>query len=249
VLRQGRCGSHGHRGWKSSPGTAGLETGRAGFRRALRRWNPQLTRVMKDLILLVADKNIQFALNGGLNRPESLGIRRIALDFRQHPGRDGGTRSNGAQVLALEKARFSHALLVLDHEGSGAGALEALELEAQLDEQLNSTWGDRAKAIVIAPEVDIWMWGSDNKLAQILKWPRQESIRDWLKNDGFEFAENGKPQRPKEALEAVFRICKRPRSSSAYQQIAAGISLTRCEDPAFQRLRSSLRNWFPAHAP
>lgn len=62
---------------------------------------------------------MQFAMQGGLGRPESLEIRRITFDFRQHPGRDGGTRSNGAQVLALEKARFSHALLVLDHEGSG----------------------------------------------------------------------------------------------------------------------------------
>jgi len=48
---------------------------------------------MKDLIVLVADKYMQFAMDGGLNRPESLGIRRISLDLRQHPGRDGGVRS------------------------------------------------------------------------------------------------------------------------------------------------------------
>jgi hypothetical protein len=200
---------------------------------------------MKDLIVLVADKNMQFAMQGGLDRPESLGTRPISFDFRQHPGRDGGARTNGAQVLALEKARFSHALLVLDHEGSGAGELGALALETQLDEQLKSTWSDRAKAIVITPEVDIWMWGSDNKLAEILKWPRQESIRDWLRDAGFDVTENGKPQRPKESLEAVFRVCKRPRSSAAYQQIAAGISLARCEDPVFLRLRNQLQRWFP----
>lgn len=195
--------------------------------------------------MLVADKNMQFAMQGGLDRPESLGTRPISFDFRQHPGRDGGARTNGAQVLALEKARFSHALLVLDHEGSGAGELGALALETQLDEQLKSTWSDRAKAIVITPEVDIWMWGSDNKLAEILKWPRQESIRDWLRDAGFDVTENGKPQRPKESLEAVFRVCKRPRSSAAYQQIAAGISLARCEDPVFLRLRNQLQRWFP----
>jgi hypothetical protein len=200
---------------------------------------------MEDLILLVADKNMQFALQGGLDRPESLGIRTISFDFRQHPGRDGGARSNGAQVLALEKARFSHALLVLDHEGSGAGALDALELESLLDEQLKLTWGVRAKAIVITPEVDVWMWGSDNKLSELLKWPLHESIRDWLQNNGFDVMENGKPQRPKESLEAVFRVCKRPRSSAAYLQIAASISLERCGDPAFHRLRNILRQWFP----
>jgi hypothetical protein len=200
---------------------------------------------MKDLIVLVADKNMQFAMQGGLDRPESLGTRPISFDFRQHPGRDGGARTNGAQVLALEKTRFSHALLVLDHEGSGAGGLGALALETQLDEQLKSTWGDLAKAIVITPEVDIWMWGSDNKLAEVLKWPRQESIRDWLRDAAFDVMENGKPQRPKEALEAVFRVCKRPRSSSAYQQIAASISLARCGDPTFLRLRDQLQRWFP----
>ena len=204
---------------------------------------------MKDLILLVADKNMQFALQGGLGRPESLGIRPISLDFRQHPGRDGGTRSNGAQLLSLEKARFSHALLVLDHEGSGAGELTASELEAQLDDQLKTAWGEQAKAIVIAPEVDIWMWGSDNKLAEILKWPRQESIRDWLQNKGFQFAQNGKPVRPKEALQAVFEACKRPRSSAAYQKIAASISLARCSDSAFSTLRTNLQKWFPRQDP
>jgi hypothetical protein len=65
---------------------------------------------------------------------------------------------------------FSHALLVLDHEGSGAGALDALALETQLDEQLKSTWGDRAKAIVITPEVDIWMWGSDKQVGGDFHW-------------------------------------------------------------------------------
>lgn len=201
---------------------------------------------MKDLIILVADKNMQYAMLGGLGRPESLGIRPVSFDFRQHPGRDGGTRSNGAQVLALEKIRFSHAMMILDHEGSGAGGLGALEIEACLDEQLDLIWGGRAKAIVIAPELDIWMWGSDNKLGEILKWPRQESIREWLRDAGFDVTENGKPKRPKEALEAVFKICKRPRSSAAYQQIAASISLSRCGDLSFLRLRDQLQRWFPA---
>lgn len=204
---------------------------------------------MTDLILLVADKNMQFALQGGLSRPESLGIRPISFDFRQHPGRDGGTRSNGAQLLSLEKTRFSHALLVLDYEGSGAGVLSASALETQLDEQLNATWGERAKAIVIAPEVDIWMWGSDNALGDIMNWSHQQSIREWLQATGFQFAADGKPVHPKEALQAVFEACRRPRSSAAYQKIAASISLARCSDPAFLSLKSNLQKWFPRQDP
>jgi hypothetical protein len=203
-----------------------------------------LNEAMKDLILLVADKSMERTLQGGLERPQSLGIRPITFDFRQHPGRDGGTRTSGAQILALETSRFSHAMLVLDHEGSGTEQ-EPLELEHNLDSQLAGTWEKNAKAIVIAPELDAWMWGSDNKLAELLHWPHSEPIREWLTHRGFEFHPNGKPRRPKEALEAIFPVCRMPRSSAIYQKIATNISLTRCEDAAFHRLRAQLQLWFP----
>ncbi len=63
---------------------------------------------------MVADKNAQFALKGALARPKALGIRRIEFEFRVHPGRDGGARKSGPEVLALERRRFKHGLLVLD---------------------------------------------------------------------------------------------------------------------------------------
>ena len=196
---------------------------------------------------MVADKSMQFSLQGGLERPRSLGIYPIKFDFRQHPGRDGGTRTSGAQLLALERNRFSHALLVLDHEGSGSRETP-LELERSLDEQLAETWGEYGKAIVISPELDVWMWGSDNKLSEILRWPKPEPIRQWLQGQGFEFEVNGKPQRPKEALEAVFPVCRLPRSAALYQKITSSMSLSRCEDAAFHRLRERLQTWFPVAA-
>lgn len=75
---------------------------------------------MEDLVVLVADKNAQFALTGALSRHKALGIRAITPDFRIHPGRDGGVRTSGAEVLAGEHRRFAHALLIFDLEGSGA---------------------------------------------------------------------------------------------------------------------------------
>jgi hypothetical protein len=89
------------------------------------------------------------------------------------------------------------------------------------------------------------MWGSDNKLAEILHWPHSEPIREWLTQRGFEFLPNGKPVRPKEALEAIFPVCRMPRSAAIYQKIATNISLARCEDAAFHRLRDPLQLWFP----
>ena len=76
-------------------------------------------------MLLVADKNAHFALKGALARPEAMGIRPIEFEFRVHPGRDGGTRKTGPELLALERRRFRHGLLVLDYEGSGTDLLGA----------------------------------------------------------------------------------------------------------------------------
>lgn len=199
-----------------------------------------------DLFILTADKNVEFALKGALPRYQALGIRPISFDVRSHSGRDGGMRATGADILALEAPFHGSTLMVFDYEGCGAGNESALDLEARLDNELSMKIpGGRSKAIVIEPECDIWMWGSDNVLSQILQWPLDVDIRPWLRAHGFEFDQNDKPVRPKEALDAMRKIHRKPRSSALYQKIAAAISLNRCADPAFIRLRNVLQNWFP----
>ena len=199
---------------------------------------------MKDLVLLVADKNAHFALKGALGRPEALGIRPIEFEFRVHPGRDGGTRRTGPEILALERRRFKHALLVLDFEGCGTELPNATALEAQLDGRLSTQWKEAAKSIVIEPELDVWVWGADNAVEAVIEWPAGKSVREWLREQGFTFEANEKPTRPKEALEAALRIPGLPRSSALYQTIAEKISLRRCGDEAFIRLRKQLLEWF-----
>jgi hypothetical protein len=201
---------------------------------------------MKDLVLLVADKNMHFALKGALERPEALGIHRVQYDIQVHPGRDGGMRKTGPKILALDRRRFSHALAILDFEGSGTDLASGQELEAQMDEQLRSAWSTKAKAIVIEPELDVWVWGSDNAMQEVIPWPPGKTIREWLHEHGFQFSSNGKPERPKEALESLLYTLKLPRSSTLYQAIASKISLQKCKDEAFQRLRQQLATWFPA---
>ena len=200
---------------------------------------------MNDLFLLVADKNMDFALKGALERPQALEIRPLQYQIRTHPGRDGGMRKSGPEILALERRSFSHALLVLDFEGSGTDLMSSRALEAQLDERLKRVWDTQAKAIVIEPELDTWMWGSDNAIEEVIHWPPGHAIRAWLREHGFELRSNGKPDRPKEALESLLRQVKLPRSSALYQDIARKISLRRCQDAAFQRLRTQLAAWFP----
>lgn len=200
---------------------------------------------MNDLLLLVPDKNTQFALKGALTRHDALGIRPIEFDFLVHSGRDGGVRSSGATLAALKRNQFKHLLMIFDHEGSGAESKPASELTLELEKQLDRHWGTDAHVIVIEPEVDVWMWGSDNVLSQLLKWNDFAGIREWLQAKGYEMDGNDKPLRPKEALEEVLMRLKEPRSSSLYEKIAQRLSLPRCKDPAFVRMHKILQNWFP----
>lgn len=200
---------------------------------------------MKDLVLLVADKNAHFALLGALSRPEALGIRAISCEFRVHPGRDGRARRNGPDVLALERRRFHHALLILDFEGCGTNLGSATELEEELDQRLARDWRGAAKSIVITPELDVWIWGADHAIERTIEWPQDQRLRDWLQQKGFDLDALGKPRRPKEALEAALRVSALPRSSALYRNLASKISLQRCGDEAFLRLRQQLQKWFP----
>ena len=200
---------------------------------------------MKDLVLLVADQNAHFALKGALGRPEALGIAPIDFEFRVHPGRDGGVRKTGPDALAREHRRFKQALLVLDFEGCGSDLPSAEDLEMHLDLRLKAIWQSAAKSVVIEPEVDVWIWGSDNAVEDVIEWRSGKRLREWLRDAGYTFDANDKPTRPKEAIEAALKVAGTPRSSALYQRIAEKISLSRCADNAFVRLRNQLREWFP----
>ena len=198
---------------------------------------------MRDLVVLVPDKAAEYVVRGALGRKESLGIREIDFKVIVDPGRDGGVRRRGVQLLRVERHQFTHAVLMFDYEGSGA-ANPAADLENQLDAALSEEWGSGAKAIVIEPEVDIWMWGAETHIRDVVDWHSQAGIRDWLTARDFQFSVHGKPERPKEALEAVFRHAQLPRSSAHYEALARRLSLARCQDPAFLRLRTALATWF-----
>lgn len=198
-----------------------------------------------DLFILAADKNVEYALTGALERYQAMGTRKITFETKVHVGRDGGARTSGVEILALEKNNHSATLLVFDFEGSGSNEASSISLEQKIDLQLINKVGAMSKAIVINPEADIWIWGSDNILAQIFEWPLPTKIRPWLAEKGFTFDQNGKPDRPKEALEAMTVIHGKPRSSAIYKKIASRISLNNCVDPAFQRLQNTLKLWFP----
>jgi hypothetical protein len=203
-----------------------------------------------DLILLVADKNTASALEGILSRPQSLGIRAIRFEIHVHPESDPGCLKRSTDLLRLFANTCERGLVIFDREGCGQENQVRDELETQVRTNLaKNGWDDRAEVIVVDPELETWVWSDSPHVATELGWQNQKGpMRTWLCEQGYlDDVGDIKPNRPKEAMEAILRKTKTPRSSAIYNSLAAKVSFDRCQDPAFQKLKSTLHSWFGIH--
>jgi hypothetical protein len=206
---------------------------------------PETEGAKRDLVVLVADKNMEAALRGILARHESIGCRPFSHQVFSHPHRDPGCLAESHTFLGVLRHQYSHALVVFDREGCGNSA-SAADIAKQVEHGLRETgWTNRSAAIVIDPELEAWVWSPSPHVSTTLGWTGVGSLRDWLAAKNAWPAESAKPPRPKESLEAVLRHTRRVRSSSVYRDLAERVSLAACIDPAFARLKLVLRSWFP----
>lgn len=197
---------------------------------------------MKDLVCLVADKNMEAAITALLQRPEALGIRPIAFDPVVHPRRDPGVFREGVDILRGFQRAFRHGLLLLDAKWDGA----PMDLQQRLDRTLKDAslelW---ARAIVIEPELEVWVWSDSPHVAEVLGWSgRSPDLRRWLEQNGLWDPGASKPRNPKQAMERALWEAGKPRSSALYRALARTVSVERCRDRAFLRLRDTLQTWF-----
>jgi hypothetical protein len=82
---------------------------------------------------------------------------------------------------------------------------------------------------------------------EALGWiSRRPALRQWLRGLGLWSPGQAKPSDPKRAVDRALREAGMPPSSSIYLRLAKTVSVDRCLDPAFNRLRSRLQAWFPA---
>lgn len=200
----------------------------------------------RDMIVLVADKNMKAAVHGLLSRCQSMEIRTVDAEVVTHPQKDSGCYNNGVEYLSVFKGQYAHALLMFDREGCGQDQAEAVALESSIESRFSCVgWGDAAKAIVFDPELEIWVWSGSPRVGDCLGWSRPDkSLKEWLLTHGYLLPGHPKPARPKEAVEAVLYECRTPRSSAIYQRLAETVSLRGCTDRAFAKFRSTLQDWF-----
>lgn len=201
-----------------------------------------------DLVVLTADKNMKFAIQGLLSRPEALTIRPVSSVFFIHPESDPGCLLHADDFLRPFIKRIAHAVVMFDREGCEKEKNTRDELETEVVTALSRTgWEDRATAVVIDPELENWVFSDSAEVDTAMGWKGKiPPLRTWLESRNFLAADRTKPSRPKEAMEAALRHARMPRSSSIYGQLAARVAIGRCSDSAFKKLTSTLQAWFPA---
>ncbi len=208
---------------------------------------------MKNLVLLVPDKNIEYTVKGVLTRHQALGIRQLAhqqnFDCFVHPEHDPGCLRTSDNFLRPFTNQYEHAIVLFDREGCGKDQFTREDIEKEVEFRLSqSGWGDRAQVIVLDPEIEVWVWSDSPHVDKVLGWEgRQPDLRTWLQNQNFLSLGQSKPDRPKEAMETALRQSGKSRSSALYFQLAEKVSLNRCVDPAFLKFKTTLQQWFATY--
>jgi len=199
-----------------------------------------------DLVVLVADRNMEAAVRGLFSRQEALGIRKVDVHILRHPQKDCGCRNGGVEFLAVFPGQYRHALLMFDREGSGEEGQRPETIESDLEGRLSlSGWAGRAAVIVLDPELETWVWSGSPHVAACLGWTdRTMSLPQWLCDKGYLASGEAKPTRPKEAMEAALWMTHTPRSSAIYQRLAETVSTKGCVDRAFVKFRTTMQRWF-----
>lgn len=202
---------------------------------------------MNDLIVLVADKNMEHTVRGLLQRPQALGTRAVDAEIFVHPRHDPGCVNEAHDFLRSFTGSHRHALVLFDHDGSGRQGTAPAALADEVRQRLEANgWIGRAEAIVLAPELEVWVWSDSLQVAACLGWAgRQPSLREWLAATGQWPMDQAKPADPKRAMEAALREARKPRSSAIYLDLASKVSLRGHDEPAFLRFSQALRAWFP----
>lgn len=207
---------------------------------------------MKDLIILVEDKDAEESIKSLLQRNSVLQIRSITYDIQRHPNRDNGVYTNAQDFLRPFHKSYSYALVFFDFEGCGQEHQKTpLQIAKDLKSRIEASgWRERVEVIVFTPELESWIWSSqeNSPITNILQFNTYQEIKNFLYEKQLWNLHAPKPERPKEAFEKLLEAKKIPRSSSLYKNIASKVSqkiISQCQDPAFQIFLSTIRKWFP----
>ena len=200
------------------------------------------------LIVLAADKHIAASLEVLIGqRRADLGIRPISFDVRRHPESDPGLSNQGGRVLAPASSTSIGGRLSSSIIKDVAAKLRGKKIQQEVEFGLERNgWQGRSKAIVIAPELESWVWSPTGDVARALGWGRDfDQLRAWLEDAGLWPGRKSKPTDPKEATRQALRRNRKVLSSALFKKLAVSVRFDGCHDPAFNELLTILQTWFP----
>ncbi|MCR4413858.1 MAG: hypothetical protein NUV77_15670 [Thermoguttaceae bacterium] len=202
---------------------------------------------VKDLLVLVADGQMEFTVRGLLTRWQSLEFREVSADIYVHPAKAPGCLLRAHDFVRAFQRQYGYALVMFDREGCGNSQETREALEAEVEARLAAAgWKDRSAAIVLDPELEVWVWSDSPEVDAALGWSgRTPSLTQWLRSEGFLRQGEAKPRDAKRAVDEAMRVAGKRRSSAIYRRLAERVSLHRCADPAFRKLKAVLQSWFP----
>ena len=178
---------------------------------------------MKDLVCIVADKQIGATLDALLLRRHALGIRAVEAEILVHPHHDSGCCTRPADLLRGYRQAAEHALIVLDHAWVGVPVASGAELEVLIEERLGQAgMADWAVPVVIEPELEAWVFSASPHVPELLGWKGPWSaFRQALEDGNLWRAADVKPADPKAAIEYVLSRTGKSRFGVSLPQACA----------------------------
>ena len=209
---------------------------------------------MKDLFVYTADADAQQFLKSILNRPQALSIKPIEFHVERHTGRDSGMVQSGAELARMQKKAFRHALLTLDHHGSGRVGPGRLpqDIINEIQGKLNKfSWSDRSSVVIFVPELEQWLWHAENAMLAHFELTGN-LLNSWVDDRAKKLGrsvEDLKTNQPKELFEYIIRDrLRRTISPRDFEEIGkrAGVDGL-MKSQSFAAIVNLLRCWFPYH--
>ena len=209
----------------------------------------------RDLFVVVADLDAENAIKTLLrDRQKALEIR-VTFDPAPPPqgdllryvGHDSGCYRNAADLLRAPQRTHRNALLCFDRHGCGADESGREQIEAQIEQRLHASgWAPGSAAVVVLePELEAWVWADSPHVAAVLGWQDERNeLRPYIEAKGVWDKAATKPRDPKEALRRALRKKRQAGGAPLFARLASKVSVERCQDPAFRKFRSVLKQWF-----
>jgi len=194
----------------------------------------------KNLVIMVADKDIRVVLEKLIGeRHTDMGIRGVNFDILPGTVRDSDCRTRAHDILREHCGNYKHALVVFDLKGSGGKDRSGVERFVERKLVPNGWPDDRAAAVVIDPELEAWIWCSQSNLRYV------QQILGIRSQENFAKLETEACEGPKKAFKKACRQAKKRSNYKLYRELAEKLPVRSCQDPAFQKLLTTLRRWFP----